>query len=93
MMTPQSPSGEVEAAKLDIYHVVKLLDRALGKFPAQSEEAKVALRARVTLTRKFGEFEDTSEEFSPAELKRMLASLAGPGAAGPGAPQPPQPSQ
>jgi hypothetical protein len=99
-LTPQEPSGEIEAAKLDVYHAVKLLDRAVAKFGEGSEDGEVALKARATLTRKFGEHEDVSEEFSPAELKRMLATLAGPGATGPGAPQPqgaapqaPQPPQ
>jgi hypothetical protein len=84
-ITPQEPSGEIEAAKLDVYHATKLLDRARAKF-GESEDGKVTLKARAMLTRQFGEHEDTSEEFSPAELKRMLASLAGPGATGPGAP-------
>jgi len=85
MLTPQTPSGEFEAAKLDVYHAVKLLDRAIGKF-GKSEDGDAALRARSMLTRRFGDSEDTSQEFSPAEIKRMLASLIGPGAAGPGAP-------
>lgn len=84
MMTPQEPTGEIESAKLDVLHACKLLDRAVSRF-GDNEEAHVALRARAMLTKKFGEFEDESEEFSPAELKRMLASLAGPGATGPGA--------
>jgi hypothetical protein len=90
MMTPQEPSGEIEAAKLDVYHAVKLLDRACQKF-GNSEDGQKALKARALLTKAFGEHEDESEEFSPGELKRMLAALAGPGAAGPGAPPPPQP--
>jgi len=98
MMTPQEPAGEIEAAKLDVYHAVKLLDRACSKF-GKNEDADVVLRARATLTKRFGDHEDESEEFSPGEMKRMLASLAGPGAVGPGAPpqqqqaQPPGPSQ
>jgi hypothetical protein len=88
MLTPQEPEGEVEAAKLDVYHAMKLLDRAISKF-GKGEDSDVALRARATLTRKFGKDEDTSEEFSPAELKRMLATLAGPGATGGGAQKPP----
>lgn len=90
-MSPQEPTGEIEAAKLDIYHAVKLLDRALQKF-GNNPDGEAALKARAMLTSKFGDHEDISEEFSPAELKRMLASLAGPGAAGPGAPTPSAPS-
>lgn len=90
MMTPQEPSGEIEAAKLDVYHAVKLLDRAVSKF-GNNEDGEVVLKARASLTKRFGDHEDESEEFSPGELKRMLASLAGPGASGPGAPPPPQP--
>jgi hypothetical protein len=78
MMTPQAPQGETEAAKLDIYHAMKLIDRAIGRF-GQSDDGEYALKVRAMLTQHFGEHEDTSEEFSPAELKRMLASLAGPG--------------
>jgi hypothetical protein len=95
-LTPQEPTGEIEAAKLDVFHAVKLLDRALSKF-GNNEDGTVALKARAMLTKRFGQFEDESEEFSPAEMKRMLASLAGPGATGPppqqggGAPPPPGP--
>lgn len=89
MMTPQAPMAEIEAGKLDVFHAVKLLDRACQKF-GNSEHGTKALKARAMLTKSFGEFEDESEEFSPGELKRMLASLAGPGATGPGAPPPPQ---
>lgn len=91
MMTPQEPTGEIEAAKLDVYHAVKLLDRACSKF-GNNEDAFVVLKARAALTRRFGDHEDESAEFSPGEMKRMLASLAGPGAAGPGAPPPSQPA-
>jgi hypothetical protein len=92
MMTPQSPTGEIEAAKLDVYHAVKLLDRAVARLGTKSDEGAAALKARAALTRTFGEHEDTSEEFSPSEIKRMLASLAGPGATGGPPPQgaPPQ---
>lgn len=88
MMTPQEPQGEIEAAKLDVFHAVKLLDRARSKF-GNNEDGEAVLKARASLTRRFGDHEDVSEEFSPGELKRMLASLAGPGASGPGAPPPP----
>lgn len=85
MLTPQEPTGQIEAAKLDVFHATKLLDRAVQKF-GKGEDGDVALKARAMLTRRFGDHEDLSEEFSPAELKRMLATLAGPGASGPGAP-------
>jgi len=90
MMTPQSPQGETEAAKLDVYHATKLLMRACGKF-GPSEDGDYVLKTMASLIKHFGDHEDVSEEFSPAELKRMLATLAGPGAAGPGAPQTPSP--
>ena len=90
MMTPQPPSGDIQSARLDVYSAMKLLDRAVGKFGPKSEDGEAALKATAALRRSFSEYEDTSEEFSPSEIKRMLASLAGPGAAGPGAPaQPP----
>lgn len=92
MMTPQEPSGEIESAKLDVYHAVKLLDRAVSKL-GKGDDGDAALKARAMLTRHFGDHEDISEEFSPAELQRMLAALAGPGAAGPGAPKPPPQAQ
>lgn len=89
MTTPQEPSGELEAAKMDVYFAVKLLDRAVSKF-GKSEDGDFALRARAMLTKRFGEHEETSEEFAPSEMKRMLATIAGPGASGPSAPTSPQ---
>src|ERR1700691_3340178 len=73
-LTPQEPTGEIEAAKLDVYHAVKLLERARSKF-GNNEDGEAVLKARSSLTRRFGDHEDQSEEFSPGELKRMLASL------------------
>ena len=82
VLTPQEPTGEIEAGKLDVYHARKLLERAISKMGINSDEGKKALESLAKLTKDFGDHEDTSEEFSPAELKRMLASLAGPGATG-----------
>lgn len=89
MLTPQPAAGEVEAAKLAVFHAQKFLQSAVSKF-GKSEDGDAALRILGSLIKRFGEYEDTSEEFSPAEMKRMLATLAGPGAAGPGAPPPKQ---
>lgn len=89
MLTPQPPEGDFASAKLDAFHAMKLLDRAIAKMGPKSEEGKAMLTARATLTKKFGEHEEESAEFSPAELKRMLATLVGPGEA----PKPPPQQQ
>ncbi|SRR5258708_6973627 len=94
MMTPQAPEGEIEAAKLDAYHVCRLIDRAVAKIGRKSKFTDALLRARATITGEFGEFEEDSQKFSDAELKRMLLTLAGPGQpaqqqAPPGQQQPP----
>ncbi len=89
MLTPQAPDGDIAAAKLDAYHAVRLLDRAIAKLGQKSEHADALLRARATLTSQFGEIEEDSERFSPAEIKRMLSSLVGAGDPG----QQPQPAK
>ena len=85
-LTPQAPDGEIEAAKLDAYHAVRLIDRAIGRFGKKSEHADALLKARATLTSCFGDCEEDSERFSPAEIKRMVAQLLGAG-------EPPQQQQ
>jgi hypothetical protein len=89
MLTPQKPEGDFSAAKLDAYHAQKLLDRAIAKVGSKSDEGKAMLKARAALTAHFGEHEEETAEFSQAELKRMLATLIGPGEA----PKPQQPPQ
>ena len=95
MLTPQVPEGDLASAKLDAYHAMKLLDRAIAKFGTKSAEGKNMLAARAKLTEQFGEHEEETAEFSMAELKRMVASLVGPGEPPKGAPaqqqQQPQP--
>lgn len=87
MLAPQAPEGDFAAAKLDAYHAMKLLDRAIAKVSAKSEAGKALLAARAKLTSEFGEHEEETAEFSRAELERMLATLVGPGEA-PQAPKP-----
>jgi hypothetical protein len=89
MLTPQAPEGDFASAKLDAFHAMKLLDRAIGKMGPKSEEGKALLAARAKLTKQFGDREEENSEFSLAEMKRMLATLAGPGEA----PKPPPPQQ
>lgn len=89
MSAPQAPEGEFASAKLDAFNAMKLLDRAIAKVGAKSEEGRAMLKARATLTERFGEHEEESAQFSRAELQRMLMTLAGPGEP----PQPKQPSQ
>jgi hypothetical protein len=79
MLTPQTPEGDLASAKLDAFHAMKLLDRGIEKFGVQSKQGKVMLSARAKLTEEFGEHEEEVQEFSLAELKRMLATLQGPG--------------
>lgn len=78
MMVPQAPEGDIESAKLDAYHAMKLLDRAIAKIGRDSDVASTMLRARAVLTKLVGEHEEESERFSDAEIKRMLLTLAGP---------------
>jgi hypothetical protein len=89
MLTPQAPEGDIASAKLDAFHAMKLLDRAIAKMGSKSDEGKAMLAARAKLTKQFGEHEEESSEFSLAEIKRMLATLEGPGEA----PKPPPPQQ
>lgn len=79
MLTPQKPEGDFSAAKLDAHHATKLLDRGIAKVGPKSEEGKAMLKARAALTAQFGEHEEETAEFSMAEIKRMVATLVGPG--------------
>jgi len=81
MLTPQKPEGDFSSARLDALFAMKLLDRAISKVGVKSEDGEAMLRARATLTRRFGEQEEETDEFSRAELKRLMEHLAGPGEA------------
>ena len=81
MLTPQKPEGDFSSAKLDALFAMKLLDRAIAKVGVKSEDGEAMLKARSTLTRRFGEQEEETDEFSRAELKRLMEHLAGPGEA------------
>jgi hypothetical protein len=89
MQTPQAKEGESLSGKLDALNAMKLLDRAIQKFGPKSDKGKAALAARAKLTEEFGEQEEEIAEFSLAEIKRMVASLQGPGEP----PKPPPPQQ
>lgn len=79
MLTPQKPEGDFAAAKLDAFHATKLLDRAIARVGSKSDDGKALLAARAKLTERFGEHEEETAEFSMAEIKRMVATLVGPG--------------
>lgn len=79
MLVPQKPEGDFASAKLDAYHAMKLLDRAIARVGPKSDEGKAMMEARIRLTKQFGEHEEETAEFSQAELKRMVMELAGPG--------------
>jgi hypothetical protein len=79
MLTPQAPEGDFASAKLDAYHAIKLLDRAMQKFAENTKERDALLAARAKLTEQFGDEEEETAEFSRAEIKRMIAELVGPG--------------
>jgi hypothetical protein len=79
MMTPQAPEGDIESAKLDAYHAMRMLDRLISKMGRKNEYSEAALRARSILAGQFGEHEEDSQKFSDAEIKRMVLTLAGPG--------------
>jgi hypothetical protein len=78
MMVPQAPEGDIESAKLDAYHAMRLIDRAVAKIGRKSDVADGLMRARAVLTGVVGEHEEDSEKFSDAEIKRMVLTLAGP---------------
>jgi hypothetical protein len=86
MLTPQKPEGDFSSARLDALFAQKLLDRAIAKVGVKSEDGEVMLRARAILTKRFGAQEEETDEFSRAELKRLMEHLQGPG-------EPPQQGQ
>jgi hypothetical protein len=89
-MTPEPKEGVMQSAKLDVYHAVRLLDRALVGSDGLPKEARDdILKARVELSKRFGPFEDDSSRFSDAEVASMVARLKGAGSPGQ---KPPQPS-
>ncbi len=79
MLTPQKPEGDFASAKLDALNAMKLLDRAIARVGSKSDEGKAMMEARKRLTKQFGDEEEEIAEFSAAELKRMVNTLAGPG--------------
>lgn len=79
MLTPQKPDGDFSSARLDALFAMKLLDRAIAKVGVKSDEGEAMLKARSTLTRQFGTQEEETDEFSRAELKRLIEHLSGPG--------------
>lgn len=82
----------MEAAKLDVFHAIRLLDRAIMNGKALPQETRDdLLSARTQLSKKFGPFEDDSKRFSDAEIASMVARLAGPGTHQPAPKQPPEP--
>jgi hypothetical protein len=85
MLTPQKAEGDFAAARLDAYHAQKMLERAIARVGEKTPEGKAMLAAITKLVEQFGEREEETAEFSDAELKRMLATLMGPGEA----PKPP----
>jgi hypothetical protein len=80
MSTPQAPGGMLEGAKLKVMTSIKTLEMALGTFGSTSEEGKAVMKAISALAKAFGKHEDESKELMPAEIKQLMAGLAGPGA-------------
>ena len=87
MLSPQPAAGDQEGAKVDCLMAQKILEKALSKFPGGGKEHKAVLQSISTLAKAFGKEEDKTAELMPAEIKQMLASLAGPG----GSQKPPTP--
>lgn len=85
MMTPQPPEGERESARLDVLMAVKMLEKSLAAFGSTTDDGKAVLKAIKGLSQAFGQQEGKTEELMPAEIKQLLAGLAGPGTP-PGAP-------
>lgn len=78
----------MQAARMDVFHAVRLLDRALTGGEGLPKEARDdLLKARVDLSKRFGPFEDNSKRFSDAEMASMVARLKGAGSPGQKPPQ------
>lgn len=81
--TPQPQEGETQAAMVNVSMVFQLLEQSLPAFGSQSEEGKAILSALKTLTNKFGDNRQKSDQLVPAELMQLLQSIPGAGGGNP----------
>ena len=96
MAVPDKPKGMEQGGRVDVLLALKVLQRALASMAPGSKESQVILKASSTLAKEFGDREDAAEELMPAEIQKMLQTLAGPGAqpqGGGGQPQQQPPQQ
>jgi hypothetical protein len=87
MATPGPKEGQAQAAMVNISMVFQLLEQSLPAFGSQSEEGKAILQALSTLTKKFGEQRQKSDQLIPAELMQLMQTIPGAGGGGAAAPK------
>lgn len=99
MLTPQTPQGEEEAAKVDLLAASKVLLKVMGTLGPSHKLGKAALTAYKAIAGEIGKDEESTDELQPAMIKQLLQGVSGPGAGagggggagpmpGPGAPPP-----
>lgn len=85
MATPAPKEGEIQKAMVNIAMVQQLLEKSLPAFGSSSEEGKAVLSALSTLSKKFGQERQKSEQLIPAELMQLMQAVPGMGGGGPAA--------
>lgn len=83
MTTPEPKLGEKETASINVQTAMDLLEQALPKIGADSEEGKAIMSAVTGLTKIFGKREAKNRELMPAEIMNMISSLPQAGGATP----------
>lgn len=83
MSTAEPKMGEKETATINVQTAMDLLEQALPKIGADSEEGRAIMDAVTKLTKIFGKREAKTRELMPTEIMNMISSLPQAGGATP----------
>lgn len=89
MSKPEPKEGDKMGAMVQVQMAIKILEKTLQGFGAQSEEGSAIIDVLGKLSKTFGHSKDKSQELIPAELMSLIGSIMPKGPAGAGAGGPP----
>lgn len=75
MTTPQPAEGEQMSAMIQISMAMKMIEKSLPAFGAESSEGKAIMDAMKKLSGAFGAQDDKAQELVPAELRMLMQTL------------------
>lgn len=82
MLTPQRPSGEMQAGRTKVLVAMKMLEQALASFGAIGKEGDTVLKAISSLAKTFGKQEGDASQLMDSERKTIAGGLPAGGAGG-----------